>query len=90
MKRVKIIISGYVQGVFFRVYVSAMAAQLEITGWVRNEADGTIKIIAEGDEKSLEKFIDACKIGPKFAKVDSVEVKWEQASGEFKRFEIRP
>lgn len=89
IKRLNITIFGEVQGVFFRTNTQAMAKELGLTGWVRNETDGAVKILAEGDEEKLEKLIKYCQGGPKFAKVQRVEVKWEEGTGEFDGFEIK-
>ena len=88
-KRVVVKIFGEVQGIFFRAQTKEEADKLGLVGWVRNEADGTVMVVAEGEEKNLEKLIEYCKIGPKFAKVNKVEVKWGEANGEFKEFVIR-
>lgn len=88
MKRVTIIIFGEVQGVFFRANTQAKAQGLGLAGWVKNEADETVKILAEGEQEQLEKLIDYCRRGHKLAKVQRVEVKWEGATGEFKNFGI--
>jgi acylphosphatase len=87
-KRAIITIFGEVQGVFFRVNTQAQAQELGLTGWVKNEADATVKILAEGEQEQLEKLVDYCRSGHKLAKVQRVEVKWEEATGEFKDFDI--
>lgn len=89
LKRAYIIVSGKVQGVFFRANAQRKAKELGLTGWVKNEADGTVKILTEGEPERLEELIKYCQNGHKFAKVERVDVKWEQASGEFKGFDIK-
>lgn len=89
MKRVFLKISGQVQGVFFRVFVRDKAQRLSLVGWVCNAADGTVQVLAQGIEDNLKKLIKYCQDGPKFAKVDKVEVRWEEANGEFGNFEIK-
>jgi acylphosphatase len=89
IKRIVLKIYGEVHGVSFRYYTQQKARSLNLIGWVRNEPDGTVKIMAEGEEKNLKKLVDWCYNGVRFAKVDKVEVKWEEASGEFKEFEIK-
>lgn len=88
MKKVTITIFGEVQGVFFRANIRDRAKELGLTGWVKNESDATVKILAEGEQKQLEKLVDYCRSGHKLAKVQRVEVKWEGATGEFKNFDI--
>lgn len=65
---------GKVQGVWFRDTTRKKALELEITGFVRNEQDGSVYIEAEGDESSLEKLVEWCHVGPERAAVTSVEV----------------
>ena len=89
MKRIVLKIFGRVQGVLFRFNALIKARQLNLTGWVRNESDDTVKIMAEGKEENLKKLIDWCQAGPLFAKVVKVEVKWGKAIGEFKDFSIK-
>ncbi|MFH0852173.1 MAG: acylphosphatase [bacterium] len=82
-------IFGEVQGVFFRAFVKERADELGLSGWARNAAGGIVEIVAEGKEENLKKLIEYCKEGPKFAKVDRVEVKWIEAEGKLKTFEIK-
>jgi acylphosphatase len=89
MKRLELKIYGRVQGVFFRADAAAKALNLNLSGWVSNESDENVKIIAEGDEEMLKIFLGWCKIGSELAKVEQVEVKWDEATGEFKKFEIK-
>ena len=56
MKRVSVIVSGRVQGVGFRYFVEDIAADMKITGWVRNLPDGTVEIDAEGEEDAIKNF----------------------------------
>ncbi len=89
IKRVEIQVFGRVQGVFFRDRTTKKARELNLTGWVKNESDGLVRIVAEGEEKNLKKLIKWSKRGPLFAKVDKIDVKWEEGKGEFKDFEIK-
>lgn len=88
-KRAIIKICGKVQGVFFRANCADEAQKFNLVGWACNEPDGSVKILAEGEEENLKKLISYCQSGPEFAKVDRVEVKWKEAGGEFKEFVIR-
>lgn len=87
-KRLHIIVSGRVQGVWFRASTQAQARQLGLVGEVWNRSDGRVEIIAEGVEKILLKFIEWCEIGPPGARVDSLESDWSVLAGEFGGFEI--
>ncbi|MFH1654701.1 MAG: acylphosphatase [Pseudomonadota bacterium] len=89
MKRLHLIISGRVQGVFFRAYAQDCATRLEVTGWVRNTSSGDVEILAEGEEEKLKKLLDLCKRGPEPAKVDEVKITESTATGEFRSFNIR-
>jgi len=86
--RVQIRIFGQVQGVFFRSHAKEVADRLGLVGWVRNNSDGSVKVLAEGPKGKLEKFIKWCQVGPSGAQVEKVDVDWYQRSGEFSDFEI--
>lgn len=74
MRRVKILVVGRVQGVYFRYFTRNKAKELGVLGSVRNLDDGRVEIIAEADKTTLEKFIRWCHKGPVTARVDSVEI----------------
>lgn len=82
MKHLTVIVYGKVQGVFFRAATKAVANQLRITGFVKNQNDGTVYIEAEGLPFELESFIEWCHEGPENAQVEKVE----QFSGELKHY----
>ena len=88
-KRVTVSVFGQVQGIGYRNGAARKANQLNLTGWVQNEPDGSVKILAEGEKEILEKLIDWAKQGPFLAQVNKIEVKWDKDTGEFKDFEIR-
>lgn len=88
-RRVHILVSGKVQGVFYRATTKEVADRLGLTGWVRNLPDGRVEIVAEGEEDALKNLISWCWEGPPLARVDSVDVKWEPYSGEYDSFSIR-
>ena len=88
-KHYNIIISGRVQGVFFRASTLKKAGDLGICGFVRNEMDGNVYIESEGQETALKKFIDWCHIGPPNAMVKKISV-IESDSKYFTGFEIKP
>jgi acylphosphatase len=87
-KQAEILVLGMVQGVFFRTATQQKARELDLTGWVRNEPDGSVKILAHGKENNLQKLIDWCGTGPPFARIDKVEVNWKEKQEGFKNFEI--
>jgi acylphosphatase len=90
MKCVRIRIEGRVQGVWFRASTRRIARELALTGWVRNEPDGTVLAEATGPSGNIEKFIDWCHHGPELAKVREVTVEEIDVSARgFNDFEIR-
>ncbi len=88
MKRARLLISGRVQGVFFRAYTEKEAQRLGLAGWVRNLADGRVEAVFEGPEKKLEEMISWCRRGSPASKVEKVEVLWEEPEN-LEEFEIR-
>ncbi len=89
MKRVRVIISGKVQGVFFRAYTQQVARSLNLTGWVRNLRSGAVEALFEGREEDIDEMIAWCRKGPGLARVDHVAVNEEPYAGEFQQFSIR-
>ncbi len=81
-------IFGRVQGVNFRFYTRLTAAQIGITGWVRNRTDGSVEVVAEGTPQQIEKLIQFLNIGPQSAAVSRVDTDWLAATGEFADFQI--
>lgn len=90
MIRIRIKITGKVQGVFFRVKSVEKAQELgHLTGFVANEADGSVTVVAEGPENKVNALVDWCHSGPSRAEVEKVEVERQDYSGEFEGFEVR-
>jgi acylphosphatase len=89
MKRLTASVYGRVQGVYFRHYTSLEANRLGLTGWVHNEADGSVGVVAEGPEDSLRRLLDFLRLGPSSATVERVEVVWSEAGGDFTAFAVR-
>ncbi len=89
MIRAKITIKGTVQGVGFRYSVRREAQSLEIKGHARNNPDGSVEVLAEGPEKSIEKLIEFCRKGPSFARVESIDIEYEQPENSFAEFRIQ-
>ncbi|MDR2700214.1 MAG: acylphosphatase [Nitrososphaerota archaeon] len=86
--RVHVYIVGKVQGVFFRQNVKRQAQNCGVYGWVSNLPDGRVEAVFEGEEVAVKKVVDYCRHGPSFAKVDHVEVFFEDYTGEFLFFRI--
>lgn len=89
MKRLTAKIRGRVQGVSFRYNTRHVAQRYGLSGWVRNEPDNSVMVIAEGPEDTLLLFEQFLHRGPPGALVRSVERSWSDASGEFSSFEVR-
>jgi acylphosphatase len=87
--RLKLIISGRVQGVCYRWFTRDTAVELGLTGWVRNLPDGTVEAVVEGEKDKLEQLLGWCRRGPDLAKVTDIQAEWEEATGEFQDFSIR-
>ena len=88
VKQLHLKISGDVVGVFFRASARDQAVALGLTGWVKNANSG-VEMLAQGEEERLQEFLQWCKQGPRSAKVEEVEVDWQEAHEKVKRFEIR-
>jgi len=86
--RAHAVISGRVQGVFFRLETKHAADGFGVFGWVRNKRDRTVEAVFEGTEKNVMSILKWCKKGPPIAKVIDVDVTWEDYKGEFSSFEI--
>lgn len=84
-----LVIHGRVQGVLFRDSARRQAKKLGLVGWVANQSDGTVKIVAEGEEAGLNQLIKWCYNGPVLAKVNKIDIQWQEATGQFEKFEIR-
>lgn len=74
-------IHGRVQGVFFRNWTRDKARALGVRGWVRNRFDGSVELIAYGDDDAVEVLIAACRTGPPAAKVERIEVEIVEGEG---------
>lgn len=85
----KLRITGGVQGVWYRGSTAEQAVKLGISGWVRNMPDGSVTAYLEGPKETLQQLIGWCHEGPRFARVDNVEVDWLDATGKFQTFDVR-
>ncbi len=87
-KRLHCVIKGRVQGVCFRMYTCEEAGRLGLTGWVRNCRDGSVELVAEGEESFLKELAEWCGHGPSYAGVTSVRSEYSGATGEFSDFRV--
>jgi len=87
--RAHIFISGRVQGIFFRDNTRKMAEELGVYGWVKNLPDGRVEAVFEGEKEKVEKMIEWSKKGSLIAKVNGIDIEWQEYKGEFENFEIK-
>ncbi len=87
--RLHMLISGRVQGVWYRASTASRAKGLGLRGWVRNLADGRVEALAEGPREQLEALLAWAHDGPMLARVDDIEAVWSEHTGELTAFETR-
>jgi acylphosphatase len=88
LARVQVLISGRVQGVYFRAYTRDQAVARGLSGWVRNLPDGRVAAVFEGDREKIDSMLAWCRQGPPYAAVDEVLTDWQPHQGEFQDFKI--
>ena len=86
----KAIVSGRVQGVYYRVFVERLAKNLQLCGYVQNRRDLTVEVYAEGTKKHLEELLGYLKVGPPGARVDNIVTFWIENSDKYVAFSIVP
>lgn len=86
MVRAHLIIEGLVQGVSFRASTVEAARTLEVYGWVRNNPNGAVEAVLEGEEEKVNRLIGWCRTGPPMARVERVNLSWEPFRNEFDDF----
>ncbi|MBI5234045.1 MAG: acylphosphatase [Deltaproteobacteria bacterium] len=86
LKRAHVVIEGLVQGVFFRANTVEVSRANGVFGWVRNNQNGDVEAVFEGNEEAIKKVIEWCRIGPPAARVENVRVEWEPFKNEFDSF----
>ena len=82
-QRIHCKVMGRVQGVCFRAYTCQEAKKYHLTGWVKNNHDASVELVAEGDAVALQQLIAWLHVGPQMAKVETVDVLWETATGAY-------
>lgn len=87
--RAHVLVSGRVQGVFFRGHLQRRANALGVTGWVRNLADGQVEAVFEGEEARVNEIVAWCRQGPPNALVTAADVRMEPYSGAYLSFAVR-
>lgn len=88
MVRAEVVIRGRVQGVWFRGTTYDQALGLGLTGWVKNRWDGKVEAVFEGPRSKVAQMVAWCHRGPRLAQVESVDLRWKEATGEFSTFSV--
>ena len=84
-----VIISGRVQGVWFRASTKQQAEKLGLTGWVKNTDNGQVEAVFEGEDEKLDEIINWCHKGPSLSKVEKVDIKKQKPTNAFDDFSIK-
>jgi len=87
-RRARVKLRGRVQGVWFRQSTKNRAQELNLTGWVRNNPDGSVEALFEGEETAIKAAIEWCRRGPDLARVDDLQLSWEPEEGLLSGFSI--
>lgn len=88
MEQARLIISGKVQGVFYRASCQDVAVKHGLSGWVSNLSNGKVEVLAQGKKEDIEKLIEWCKKGPPSARVIDVSIEWKKVSELFNGFSV--
>jgi acylphosphatase len=81
MIRRRVLVQGRVQGVFFRETARRRAQSAGVAGWIRNNSDGTVEAVFEGEADAVERLVGFCREGPRGARVEWVDVSAEEPEG---------
>jgi len=87
-QRIRIFVTGKVQGVFFRQALKVMAKKNSVFGWVKNLKDGRVEAVLEGEDEKVSRLIEWSHGGPANARVEDVEIINEKFKGEFTKFDV--
>jgi len=88
LERAYVLVSGEVQGVFFRDSTRQKAEELGLAGWVKNAPDGRVEALFEGPSESVREMVRWCEEGPQQASVENVDTDFERAGGDLEGFEV--
>jgi acylphosphatase len=88
-RRARVTVRGQVQGVWFRQSTKNRAQELNLAGWVRNNPDGSVEALFEGEETAIQKAVEWCQKGPDRARVDDLQLSWEPTDDTISGFRIR-
>ncbi len=87
--RVQALVTGRVQGVFFRDFTRQKAQELGLTGYVRNLPNGAVEVLVEGERQAIQKLIGHLRQGPAHARVENISLNWEDYRGQEAQFSIK-
>ena len=87
-QRVRLFVTGKVQGVFFRQALKVMAKKNDISGWVKNLEDGRVEAVLEGNEEKVSRLVEWAHGGPANARVEDIEIRNEKFTSEFLKFDV--
>jgi len=87
--RLKALVHGKVQGVYYRAFTFRVAKALSLNGCVKNTPSGDVEVQAEGTRERLEALLRELKVGPAGASVNKIDVTWSTYTGDFSRFDVR-
>lgn len=87
--RAHLVISGHVQGVFYRDSARREARAGQLSGWIRNRSDGTVEAVIQGEAAAVDRLVAWCRVGPPAAVVESVAVAWQIPADDVGLFVIR-
>ena len=87
-QRIHLLVSGKVQGVFFRQALKVIAKKNNVLGWVRNLTDKRVEAMLEGETKSVNLVIEWARVGPANSRVDNIKIHNEEFKNEFSTFEV--
>ena len=87
-QRVRLFVTGKVQGVFFRQTLKVIAKKNNVVGWVRNLKDGRVETVIEGEDVNVSHVVEWCHAGPANARVEDLEIRNETFTGEFSKFDV--
>ena len=88
LERAHVLVSGQVQGVFFRDSTRQKAEELGLAGWVKNVPDGRVEALFEGPSEKVREMVSWCEEGPRHASVENVDTNFESAGGDLEGFEV--
>ncbi|MCA9999072.1 MAG: acylphosphatase [Anaerolineales bacterium] len=89
MRRLEATVHGLVQGVYFRYHTLQTAQKVGVVGWVGNQRNGTVFVVAEGSDAALQQLLGFLHQGSPSARVSRVEVQWLEPTHEFKTFQVK-